>query len=334
MFASGSCHPPRRWIPGWIGSSLLILLFTPLALGATSERLRILTTLVPIHSWAANVAGPDAEVENLLTSDVGPHSFQLRPKDLQKIRTAQVIVANGLGIDNWLDKALRGNASKAQGKVVHLGDGWTNHLIFDLPVLSLDPKSKRRSDRDHNHDHTAGHSHDHNQESPNPHVWLDPSFARYAVTNLAEVFATADPAHADGYRVRAQEYVQRLSVLDRDLQDTISLFPSKAIVTYHDAFPYFARRYGLDLVGVIEEVPSVEPSPRYLKELSQVVRAREVRVIFTEPQFSPRLVRQLSRDLGVQFAELDVLETGQPGTDFYEAGMRRNLAVLKSHLAR
>ena len=76
----------------------------------------------------------------------------------------------------------------------------------------------------------------------------------------------------------------------------------------------------------------MEPSPKYLASLSAVIRARGVRVIFTEPQFNPRLVRQISRDLKIRFAELDVLETGQPGPGFYEEGMRRNLRALDTSL--
>ena len=83
---------------------------------------------------------------------------------------------------------------------------------------------------------------------------------------------------------------------------------------------------------MVEEVPSVEPSPKYLARLSGAIRAKNVRVIFTEPQFNPRLVRQLGKDLGVRFAELDVLETGKPGAEFYESGMRRNLRALVSSL--
>lgn len=182
--------------------------------------------------------------------------------------------------------------------------------------------------------HSHGHDHDHEAsgESPNPHVWLDPVLARVAISNIVEALVAADPMHQDGYRARGQAYVARIDALHRDISEALKPHAGRPIVTFHDAFPYLCRRYGLDLVGVVEEVPAVDPSPRYLARLSAAIRARKVGVVFSEPQFNPRLVRQLGKDLGVRVAELDVLETGRPGPAFYEDGMRRNLAILTQSL--
>ncbi len=295
------------------------------------RKTRILTTIAPLFSWTAAIAGTNASVENLLPADVGPHSFHLQPSDLSKIAHADLIVAVGLGLEDWLDKAIKGSRSRpGPPPVLKVTDGWRRQLIHELPVLKLDPGSHTHPDEHADHDDEHG---------PNPHVWLDPVFARHAVSNIVAALRRADPAHADAYQARADAYQTRLAVLDADLREAIAALPSKSIVTYHDAFPYFARRYGLDLVGVVEEVPSVEPSARYLASLSKVIRARKVRVMFTEPQFNPRLVRQLSQDLSkgdlkVEFAELDVLETGPLVESFYEDAMRRNLATLRRMLSK
>ena len=105
-------------------------------------------------------------------------------------------------------------------------------------------------------------------------------------------------------------------------------------MTFHDAFPYFTRRYELELVGVIEEVPNVDPSPKYLAKLLEVIRRDQVKAIFTEPQFNPRLARRLAADLGIACAELDVLETGRLAPEFYEQGMRRNTDTLVRTLGK
>lgn len=313
--------PGIRLLAGFLG--LLLPLLGHRA--AAAQPPRVLTSIAPIHSWAAAVAGTNAVVENLLPSDVGPHSFHLRPSDLRRIRQADLIFANGLGLEDWLDKAIESNRSRpGAARVVRLSDGWSNQLIRELPVLELDPAKAGK----HEHHHADA------DEAPNPHVWLDPQFARHAVSNITAELRRLDPAHAGDYQARADAYQRRLEALDRDLREALAKIPSRSIVTYHDAFPYFTRRYGLDLVGVVEEVPSVEPSPRYLATLSRVIRSRGVRVIFTEPQFNPRLVKQLGADLGVAFAELDVLETGPATPSFYEDAMRRNLATLQSTLAR
>lgn len=294
---------------------------------ATAKR-QILTTFAPIHSWALNVAGEDATVELLLPGDVGPHDFQLRPQDLRKIRQADLLIANGLGMEGWLEKAIQGNAKESARKIVRTSDGLKAELIYHLPTLSLDPATARKGGHDHGHDH----DHEAAGEAPNPHVWLDPVYAQHSVSNIISALSQADPAHASGYKERGLAYIGRLQQLDRDIKTRLTGITNRTIVTYHDAFPYFCRRYDIDLAGVVEEVPSVEPSPKYLASLSAVVRARGVRVIFTEPQFNPRLVRQISRDLKIRFAELDVLETGKPGPGFYEEGMRRNLQALDASL--
>jgi len=309
---------PRRRLLHLLALAFLPLLsLHALAASPAPRKIRVLATIAPIHSWTLNVAAPDADVDLLLPGDVGPHDFQLRPQDLRKIRSADLIVANGLGVESWLDKALRNNARESARNVVRLADSLPKDtLIHELPSLDIGTPAHR----DHDHD------------APNPHIWLDPSLARHGVSNLVAALVRADPDHATGYRTRAEAYLQRLEALDRDFTAALKPAVGRPIVTFHDAFPYLCRRYGIVLAGVVEEVPSVEPSPKYLARLSGAIRAKNVQVIFTEPQFNPRLVRQLGKDLGVRFAELDVLETGKTGAEFYESGMRRNLQSLVSSL--
>ena len=315
-----------QWIP--LLCFLLAFFLPSLRAAGPPPRLKVLTTFAPLHSWALNVALPDASVELLLPGDVGPHDFQLRPQDLRRIRQADLIIANGLGMEGWLDKAIRNNAKGSEARVVRTSDGLKSGLIFHLPVLSLDPGGAKPGRHAHAHDH----DHEAAGESPNPHVWLDPIFACHGVSNIVRALVQADPTHAPAYQERGQAYIARLETLDREIRAAVEALPHKAIVTFHDAFPYFCRRYQLELVGVIEEAPSVEPSPRYLASLAMAIRVRGVKGIFTEPQFNPRLVKQISQDLGIRFAELDVLETGHATPGFYEEGLRRNLKSLQSIL--
>ncbi len=329
-----SVRPRTPAIRPWAGLLAACLLPVGAAPAIAAARLNVLTTIAPIHSWVASVAGPDAQVDNLLPANVGPHSFQLRPLDLQRIRAADLIIANGLGLEDWLDKAIQGGSAQTTApKVLKVSAGWSHELIHHLPVLHLDPPTP--GSRDGTPDHagpSASAPRAGETDLPNPHVWLDPLFARHAVSNILAALVQIDPAHTAGYTARAAAYQVRLADLDREIREGVTALSGKSIVTYHDAFPYFARRYQLDLVGVIEEVPSVDPSPRYLARLSRVIRARHVAIIFTEPQFNPRLAHQLGRDLKVSVAELDVLETGSAEPSFYEEAMRRNLHTLQSTL--
>ena len=300
------------------------------ALGIPSEaqaEIRVLATLPAIHSWAANVAGDTATVESLLPANVGPHDFQFRPSDLRKLASADVVLMNGLGVDTWLTRAVSRGASKPTRRVVTVTDGLQKQLIHHLTPLAVDAEAgSRKSGHDHDHDH------DHGDDDANPHVWLDPVLAKHCVSNIVQALCQADPAHAEGYTRRGEAYLRELDGLDAQIRSALKDLGNRKVVTFHDAFPYFCRRYDLNLVGVVEEVPSVDPSPKYLARLSRAIRQHQVRVIFSEPQFHPRLLRRLASDLGVGVAELDVLETGSASKTFYADGMRRNLRTLESAL--
>ena len=310
-----------------VGCSLFLWIATVFAAPGPrdpSQPLRVLTTVAPIYSWTAAVAGRNAVVENLLPPDTGPHDFQFRPRDLKRIQSADLILLNGLGLEHWLDRALQQNAGNQAATRVEVSSGWpATNLIFELPGVADSPSHP------HPHPPPAGSDPAH---PPNPHLWLDPVFARHAVTNLLHALESADPANAASYRSNAAAYLDRLTRLDRDFQEATAHWQSRPVVTFHDAFPYFCRRYGLDLVGVIEEIPGNGPTPRHLAALLKLVRERHVGVLFTETQFNPRLARQLASDLGIPVAELDVLETGALTADAYEAGQRRNLATLRKYL--
>jgi ABC-type Zn uptake system ZnuABC Zn-binding protein ZnuA len=311
------------------------LILTLVALsGAAAEPLRILATLPALHSWAAKVAGPDAVVETLPSASVGPHDFQFRPSDLRRLARANVVVMNGLGVDGWMDKALRNNSTKPGLRVVTVADGLKSQWILEVPELEVRSADKEdsRSGRSSGGRPDEHHHHDHADHGPNPHLWLDPVFARHGVSNILQTLVALDPEHADGYRRRAAAYLDELEGLDSEIRSAVARLQDRRIVTFHDAFPYFCRRYGLELVGVVEEVPSVEPSPRYLTALVAAIRKSKVRVVFSEPQFHPRLVRRLAEDIGIKVGELDVLETGTPSPGFYVEGQRRNLKALEAAL--
>ena len=285
---------------------------------------RVLTSIPPLYCWAVNVAGELASVENLLPADVGPHDYQFKPRDLKRLQGADLIVLNGLGLEDWFTRAIQANAADAERKVIRIADGLAGtNLIFHLPTLELEPGQPEPGKE---------HEHEHDHDLANPHLWQDPQLAMHGVTNILRALQRIDPAHATDYQRNATDYLGRLAALDAEIRQVVAGFSSRTVVTYHDAFPYFCRRYGIELAGVIEQVPGSDPSPRYLAELLKVVRARKVKVIFTEPQFNPRLAKRLADDLGIAVAELDVLETGALSPASYEDGLRRNLRVLQRYL--
>ncbi len=277
---------------------------------AEGHKLMVVTSFLPMYCFAANVAGDLAQVDNLLPPGTEPHDFQFSPREVRKLEAADVVVVNGLHLESWLDRAIK--SSEHPKTVVEAAVDLKPELIYGAPNLGTGSGP------------VSGVA--------NPHVWLDPKLAEYEVTNILEALSKADPANATGYARNAGEYVARLEKLDAELSAGLAPFKGRPMITFHDAFPYFARRYGLKVVGVVEQVPDVQPSPKYLSALNKVIRRDEVKVIFAERQSPMKLAEQIGRDYHVAVAQLDTLETGELKPDAYEDGMRNNLHVLEKYL--
>lgn len=284
----------------------------------TSTKPVIATTILPIHCLAANVAGDHAEVISLMAGTADAHDFQLTPRERRLLDRANLVVANGLGLEPWLSRVVAG--PKKDSRVVALSTGLEAELIHS---------SHPEADSGHAH---SSHRHDHSSEGINPHIWLDPHLYRRMVTNFLAAIQTIDPANATAYASNATVYLARLERLDQDLQSGLAPLTNSPIVTYHDAFPYFARRYGLRVVGVVEETPHVSPTPKHLSELRNIIEKERVKVLFTEPQHPDKLARRLAEDLKLRVLPLDTLETGELTPSAYEDGMRKNLQSLREAL--
>lgn len=302
-------------------SPILCAMVCLLGLRAQSqEPLRIATTFFPIFSLTASVVGPHARIENLLPAAVGPHEFQLSPQDLRKLSQANLIVMNGLELESWMEEALGKTSAASPKTVVRFSDGIRGQLIAE----SGSHRHGRLGEPD-SHTHTLV---DEKTTGINPHIWLDPTLAAHGVSNLVSILERMDPKNTAAYRENAKALVRRLEQLDLDYRKRLAPLRESAFITYHQAFPYLIRRYGLRLAGVLEEVPDVEPSARHLADLARVIREQKVKVIFVEPLSSPKLAQQLAKDCGIKVAELDTLETGPLTSTGYEDKMRRNLTLL------
>lgn len=160
------------------------------------------------------------------------------------------------------------------------------------------------------------------------HEWLDPHLAMGQVEAVAEGLAKADPANAGIYRVNAAQYIAQLRSMDTEVQRMLGALPSKRIITFHDAFPYYAARYGIDVTGVFQVFSGREPTPRRIGELRQLILDGGAGVVFAEPQYSPRLLESVARDVGVPVFVLDPMGTGSASAPFYEETSLANARTL------
>jgi len=290
-----------------LGRILVASLIATLALGASAARPSVVVSIHPLYDLIRQIAGDDAVVIRVLAPGASPHTFDPTPRDVARIVSADLVVMNG-GLDLWLRGLVE--ASGARAPVLELIglEAVRSALATGFPgLVAVDASGA-----------TVGF---------NPHVWLDPLVMAAAVPELARALAEVDAAAADRYLARAAALVVDLEALHEELKIGLAPLAGAAFVPFHDAWPYFAARYGLDLIVEIEPFPGREPSPAYLRTALGLIRDSGARVIFSEAQLERRAAEVVAAEAGVALAELDPLG-GVPGRESYQELLRWNAAVL------
>jgi ABC-type Zn uptake system ZnuABC Zn-binding protein ZnuA len=261
--------------------------------GAAPGALTVITTTTVFADMISQVGGDLVAVTSLVPKNGDVHTFEPKPRDIQTVASAKVIFMNGLGLDDWLEKTVT-NAAAAGTPLIKLG--------VDLPGVTLLPGE--------------------DPGTQNPHLWMDVKYAEIYVARIADALKAADPAHAGQYDTQAAAYTARLETLDAGVRAKIATIPeaNRSIVTFHDAFPYYAREYGITIVGVAVAAPGQDPSAGYTATLIDAIRASGVKAIFSESQFPTRLVDQLAAETGTKVvSELYDDALGDPPITSYEA---------------
>ncbi len=282
-----------------------------------ADRPSVVTTFLPITLFTRAVAGDCAEVTALIPAATGPHDFQARPGDVAALKNARVLVKNGLEMESFLDKLVKG-AEIPGLKVIDSSRG--------IPTLeNPEASGEARAEAHDNHGHEHGPT--------NPHIWLDPVRAAQQVDNIRDGLIAADPACADGYRRNAAAFSGQLRQLNTDFEKQLAPFRGKTFVVLHDFAPYFADRYGLK-ASYLVDVPEQNPSPADLARVAETVKRTQLRALLSEPQQGNRSFNALAGDLGIPISVFDPMETGTEEASrnaaTYGAVMRRNVSDLVS----
>ena len=301
-----------------LGMVSLVASPSPAAGREPPPKFQVLCTVLPVYIFTLNVVGrtPGVRVEMLLPPNLGcPHDYDLTPGEMKRISQAEVIIVNGLGLEEFLGKALK--QANPRARIVTATEG--------IAIL-------KERDTDHPPEKAKGssaHGHSHPVASLNGHAWVSPKQAVLMVRNIAEALARTDPDRAESYRANGKDYQRRLEKLFEEMKAVVGLSSNKKVLTVHNSFDYLARDLGWQVVGSIQSRPGVEPSPRDMARLIRIIKKEGVTAIITEPQYSDKTARTLSRETGTAILLLESVATGLPAADTYERAMKANLEAMK-----
>jgi len=278
---------------------------------AAAAPLRVLASFLPMYLFTINVVGdsPGVAVDLMLPATLGcPHDYALTPSDMRKIASADLLVANGRGMEEFLGGPVR--RANPRLRVVETAS-------------SVVPLRETH----------GGGPHAPAAAETNPHTWVSPRNAILQVRAVEKALSEASPVNAARFRANADGYVRRLENLNREYEEASRKFRRKNIVTFHNVFDYLARDYGLVIVGEVENAPGQEPSAGEIRRLVRTIREKDVPAVFAEPQYSPRIAEVIAREAGVPVRTLDPAATGSMAPTAYEEAMRRNLKTLEEALS-
>ncbi len=281
----------------------------PVALGA-GERLRVVATTSIVGDVVKNVAGGDIDLTVLMGPGVDPHSYVPAAGDTRAIYDADVVFANGAGLEADLDTMLQ----NAGGQAIHI------HLSDGLDLLPLAGEHDEGED-----------VHDHGEADP--HVWFSVPNVIQWVDRIEYTLSSLDPGNTATYAENAQAYVVELEALDAWILEQVRQIPeaNRKLVTNHPAFGYLASRYGLEQVGAVYPIsPSAEPSARDIAALQDTIRQYGVPAVFTESTANPQLAEQVARDTEVKLVSLytGALSEAGNGAESYIELMRYDVGAI------
>lgn len=265
-----------------------------------TDKYTIVTSFYPIYVSAINIARdiPGVEIINMTKAQTGClHDYQLTPQDLKILESADVFLINGADMESFMDKVMK---QRPDMKIVEASKG--------LELLKEE------------------------NGALNPHVWVSVSGAIAEVENISSQLAAFDEKNADMYKKNASEYIKKLNALKDNMHSSLEKVKTRDIVTFHEAFPYFAKEFNLNIKAVVEREPGEDPSAGELVQTIDLIKASNVKALFAEPQYSAKAAETIARETGAKVYILDPGVTGEFAYDAYINAMEKNLKVLKEAL--
>ena len=276
-----------------------------------NESFKIVTSCYPVYVMALNIVKdtPGVEVINMCENNVGClHNFQLKSEDLKKIEKSSVFVINGAGMESFLDKLLNELPSI---KIIDSG--------INIDLL-----------KDDDHEEHEGC---HDVHEYNPHIWMSVSNYIKQVENIKNSLVNLDSIHKENYEKNSELYIKKLEALKEKISKELSGIKNRNIITFHEAFVYFAKEFNLNILGVINQHPGEEPDMKSLKESIDLIKENNIKSIFAETQYSKEAANIIASETGAKVYTLNSAVTGNKNDEnSYINAMEENLKVLTEAL--
>jgi zinc transport system substrate-binding protein len=269
-----------------------------LLIGSAQAEVKVLTSIKPLQLIAAAVQDGVAIPEVLLPPGASPHNYALRPSDVRKVQSVDLLYWIGPDMEGFLPRVLNGRTLPSIA-------------VQDLPGMKL----RHFAEDSHSHAEDADeHDHDHRPGTLDAHLWLSPVNARVIADKMATDLSAVDPANAERYQSNAKTFDQRLDALDQRLKKRLASVEGKPYFVFHEAFDYFEEAYGLKHTGVFSVAAEVQPGAQHVAAMRKRLQEVGKTCVFSEPPLRPRLAETLVAGLPVKLAELDALGGYTPAT--------------------
>jgi manganese/iron transport system substrate-binding protein len=250
----------------------LALCATGCASNASSDKsvdgkIDVVTTISTLNSFVQGVGGDKVRVTSIVPVGASPETYEPTPQDVATIAKAKVLVENGAGLESWLDRLLR-NAASPKLQTVIASEG--------LPIIN-----------------------------DNPHLWMDPQYAKHYVLQIRDGLIAVDPADANAFRINAMHYNDALDALTAHIRAQIATIPpsQRYMIVFHNAWQYYNDRFGITTLGFVERNPGQEPNPQQVAQLVDLAKQHNVRGVFSEPEYSPKILYSIAQGSNIKVVE-------------------------------
>lgn len=288
-------------------SALFICIFASGCQKKFAKQTRYVASCYPVYIITLNLIDgiEGTEVIHMSENHQGClHDFQIQSEDLKNIEKSSAFIINGAGMENFLKK-----------------------VTDEIPQIKIIDSSKNIELLENNCHHHHSHEHEYN-----PHIWMSIDNYIKQTENISEGLIESDPENEEKYKKNREEYISKLKNLKNDITLKLKDVHGKSIITFHEAFPYFANEFGLNIPDVINHDPESEPSAKQISKTINVMRENNINSLFIEPQYKSTAAETISKETGAKIYTLDPAVTGENSKDAYIEIMNKNADTLKEAL--